>query len=205
MSPNELLLNPNLTYILLVIGGLLAILAIFTPGTGVLEVGAIFILILAGWQVYNSLVNVWAIVVLVLGVVPFIFAVKRSGQRIYLIIAILAFILGSTFLFQSEKWWMPGVNPILSIVVSILAGGFIWLTVTKVMEADSRVPMHDLDSLIGAVGETRTEVLNEGSAQVHGELWTVRSNEPIPENTKIRVVKREGFVLEVEALTKPKQ
>jgi membrane-bound serine protease (ClpP class) len=202
MSANELLLNPNLAYILLVVGSLLAILAIFTPGTGVLEIGAIFILILAGWLVYNLQVNLWALVVLVLGVIPFIIAVRRSGQRIYLGAAILAFIIGSSFLFSGGEWWEPAVNPILSTVVSMLSAGFIWFTITKVMEAEKRTPSHDLSSLVGAIGETQTPVLNEGSAQIQGELWTVRSREPIPSKTKVRVVNREGFVLEVEALPK---
>ena len=202
MSANDLLLNPNLAYILLVVGSLLAILAIFTPGTGVLEIGAIFILILAGWQVYNLQVNIWALIVLVLGVIPFVIAVRRSGQRIYLAIAILAFILGSSFIFHSGTWWQPAVNPILAIVVSILAGGFLWLTITKVMEAEKRAPTHDLGSLVGAIGETQTPVFDEGSAQIQGELWTVRSVEPIPTKTKVRVVSREGFVLEVETFPK---
>ena len=200
MNANELLLDPNLAYILLVIGSMLAILAMFTPGTGVLELGAIFILILAGWQVAHMQVNLWALGVLILGVVPFVIAVRRSHQKIYLIVAITAFVLGSSFLFSSSETWLPVVNPILAIVVSVLSAGFLWLTTTKVIEAEERKPTHDLTSLIGAVGETRTEVFREGSAQIMGELWTVRSNEPIPNNTKVRVVNREGFVLEVEAL-----
>jgi len=202
MSANELLLDPNLAYIFLVIGSMLAILAMFTPGTGVLELGAIFILILAGWQVAHMQVNLWALGVLILGVVPFVIAVRRSHQKIYLIVAITAFVLGSSFLFSSSETWLPVVNPILAIVVSVLSAGFLWLTTTKVIEAEEKNPVHDLNSLIGAVGETRTEVFREGSAQIMGELWTVRSNEPIPNNTKVRVVNREGFVLEVEALPK---
>lgn len=205
MSANELLLNPNLAYLLLVIGSLLAILALFTPGTGVLEIGAIFILILAGWQVYNLPVNLWALIVLVVGVVPFFLAVRRSRQLIYLGIAILAFIVGSSFLFRGDAWWQPAINPILTGVVSVLTGGFLWLTITKVLDADRSAPSHDLTNLVGAIGETRSSVHDEGSAQIAGELWTVRSAEPIPENTKVRVVKREGFVLEVETLQKPDQ
>lgn len=200
MSANELLLNPNLAYLLLVIGGMLAILAMFTPGTGVLEVGALFILILAGWQVYNMPINVWALALLVVGVVPFILAMRRLRQVGYLIVAILAFSIGSSFLFRGESWWQPAVNPILAALVSVGVGGFIWFTVHKVVEADLQKPSHDLEMLVGAIGETRTPVHEEGSVQVASELWTARSAQPIPANAKVRVVRREGFVLEVEPI-----
>ena len=36
----EFLLDPNVAYLLLVVGTVLAIMALFAPGTGVLEVGA---------------------------------------------------------------------------------------------------------------------------------------------------------------------
>ena len=90
------------------------------------------------------------------------------------------------------------MNPILAAVVSILSGGFVWFAVVKVVEADQRMPSHDLTSLVGLIGETRTPVHEEGSVQVHSELWTARSQEPIPSGAKVRVVSREGFVLELE-------
>lgn len=53
-------------------GILLSLMAIITPGTGLFEVGAFFCLALAGYAVYNLSLNWWAIVLLVLSVVPFI-------------------------------------------------------------------------------------------------------------------------------------
>ncbi|MBN1667407.1 MAG: NfeD family protein [Anaerolineales bacterium] len=41
---------------------------------------------------------------------------------------------------------------------------------------------------------------HEGSAQVMGELWTVRSARPIEPGSIVRVVARDGFVLEVTAV-----
>ena len=198
MSTTELLLDPNLAYLLLVLGGLLAILALFTPGTGVLEIGALFILILAGWRVYNLPINLWALVILVLGVVPFIAAVRKSQRLAYLAVAILAFVAGSSFLFRGDQWWQPAVNPLLAGMVSAATGLFLWFTVTKVLEADRKLPSHDLSPLVGAVGEARTPIHDEGTAQIAGELWTARSVQPIPSNSKVRVVGREGFVLLVE-------
>jgi membrane-bound serine protease (ClpP class) len=195
----KILLDPNVAYLLLVGGVLLAILALLNPGTGILEVAALFALILAGWAVYNLPINPWALLVLLLGVFPFLLAVRRSRRLIYLALAILTLVIGSAFLFQGEGW-QPAVHPVLALVVSALAGGFVWLVVTKSLEAVMARPDHDLNRLIGAIGEAKTDIHMEGSVQVAGELWSARSLKPIPAGTPVRVVKMNGFVLEVEAV-----
>ncbi|MBC8506681.1 MAG: hypothetical protein ISR58_09910 [Anaerolineales bacterium] len=194
----DFLLNPNLAYIFLVGGFSMALLAIFTPGTGVLEIGGIFALLLAGWGVYNLPINYWALIILVLGVVPFIFAVRQSRRMVYLGISIFALIVGSVFLFRGENWWQPVVNPVLAIVVSILAGGFFWIVVQKTLEAGDAPLAHDLGPLIGAFGESKSDIHQEGSVQVRGELWSANSDNPIAEGAMIKVIKRDGFVLKVE-------
>ncbi len=194
----DYLLNPNLAYIFLVGGFSMALLAIFTPGTGVLEIGGIFALLLAGWGVYNLPINYWALIILVLGVVPFVFAVRKSRRMVYLGIAIFALIVGSVFLFRGEEWWQPVVNPVLASVVSILAGGFFWIVVQKTLEAGDVPLAHDLEPLIGSVGESKSDIHHEGSAQVRGELWSVFSDNPISEGSLVRVVERDGFILKVE-------
>lgn len=194
----EILLNPNLFYLLLVAGVLVAIMALFSPGTGLLELSGFFLLLLAGWGVYKLPINLWALGVLILGVIPFILAVRRSRQFIFLGIALIAFVIGSTYLFQGETWWQPGVHPLLAIIVSLLSAGYLWLATVKVLEADRRRPAHDLASLIGELGEAKTDIYNEGSVQVDGELWSARSAAPVAEGSMVRVTGRDGLMLEVE-------
>jgi membrane-bound serine protease (ClpP class) len=193
----SIILNPNVAYLLLVGGAMLAILAVLSPGTGLLEVAAFILLILAGYAIYNLPINYWALGLLVLGVIPFLFALRKSGNLIYLGISILALIIGSIFLFQGQGW-RPAVNPPLAIAVSTLSAGFLWFVGRKVLEVESIRPTHDLAALVGEIGEAKTEIFTEGSVQVAGELWTARSQQPIPNGSKVRVTGREGFILEVE-------
>ncbi|MEA3349389.1 MAG: NfeD family protein [Chloroflexota bacterium] len=196
----DILLNPNVAYIFLIGGFSLALMAILTPGTGFLEIGALFALLLAGWGIYSLEVNYWALAIMLLGVVPFIWAVRKSGGTIFLGITILALIVGSAFLFRSDTWWKPAVNPVLTTVASLLFGGFFWIAATKILEADAIPLAHDLGSMVGAIGEAKTEIYQEGSAQVRGELWSARSENPIPIGAVVRVIRREGFVLEIEEI-----
>jgi len=110
----DFLLNTNLAYLFLMAGFSLSFMAILTPGTGILEIGALFGLMLAGWGIYNLPINYWALALLILGVFPFIFALRKSGRMLYLGISIFALIIGSAFIFRGEVWWRPEVSIYLS-------------------------------------------------------------------------------------------
>lgn len=196
----EILINPNIAYLILVVGVVLTIMALFAPGTGILEISALFTLLLAGWEMTQLPINLWALVVLVLGVIPFIIAVRRSHNIAYLVVALIAFVIGSAYMFQGATWWQPGVNIILAIIVSVLASGFIWFAATKVLESEKLKPRHDLAKIIGESGEAKTDIHEEGSVQIGSELWSARSSIQIYAGSKVRVVKRDGFILEVEPI-----
>jgi len=51
--------------VVLVAGFVLAVLALFTPGTGFLEVGALLAIFLAGYALFNLPFNLWALILLV--------------------------------------------------------------------------------------------------------------------------------------------
>lgn len=193
----EFLLDPNVAYLILLGGFLLVMMAIVTPGTGLFEVGAVFCLILAGYAIYNLSVNWWALILLGLSIVPFIYAIQKPKREFFLGLAILLLILGSVFLFAPENG-RPAVNPIIALLASLLVAGFLWIAVKKSVQAAGARPVHDLEGLVGQVGEARTSVHEDGSVQVAGELWSARSAEPIAPGSFIRVVRREGFILVVE-------
>jgi membrane-bound serine protease (ClpP class) len=193
----NILLDPNVAYLILLAGLLLGMMAIVSPGTGVYEVGAFFGLALAGYAVYNLSFNGWALVLLVLSVIPFLYAIQKPKRELFLGLAILLMVIGSVFLFVSENG-QPSVNPILAIISSVLVASFLWLAIRKTMQAMHIKPMHDLEALIGQIGETKTKVHQDGSVQVAGELWSARSAESISAGSRIRVVRREGFILVVE-------
>jgi membrane-bound serine protease (ClpP class) len=196
----DFFLNPNVVYLLLVFGLFLAILALFSPGTGLLEAGALLVLFAAGWGVYNNTrsISLWAVLVLALGVFPFLLAMRKWRDVIFLGIAIVAFELGSVYLFVPEVWYKPAVHPLLAGVTIISTSLFLWIAGHKVIEADKLRPSHDLGVLLGQVGEAKTAIHIEGSVQVAGEQWSAWSDAPIAAGEMVRVIRREGLILKVE-------
>lgn len=195
---DTILLNPNIAYLFLVSGVLLTLFALVTPGTGFLEVGAFFMLALAGYAIYLLPIHIWALVLLVLSVIPFGMAIRSTSRReIYLGLSIIGLIIGSAYLFRGEGW-IPSVNIWLVIIVSLLMSGFLWFVIIKTLEALEALPSHDLSVIVGQIGEAKTAIHTEGSAQIAGELWTARSENPISAGARVRVIEMNGFVLEVE-------
>lgn len=193
----EFLLNPNIAYVLLVVGFVLTLLAIITPGTGMLEVGAFFCLALVAYAAFNIGFNPWALIVLVIGLVPFVYATRKPRRRVWLGLSLAAILISSLYLFNTSGWF-PVVNPLLAVFISVLAGGFMWMVVDKTLKAYLLRPAHDLEALIGQTGEAKTRIHESGSAQVAGELWSVRSEKAIPAGSLVKVIRREGFILLVE-------
>lgn len=195
----SIFLDPNVAYLVLVVGFVLGVLALFTPGTGILEIGVLLALFLAGYSIYNLPINVWALVLLLVGVVPFLVAMRKSKRWYWLIPAILSIIVGSIFLFRLDSG-APAINPVLASIVSILATVFLWFIGRKTIEAMKARPNQDLSRLIGMIGEARTDISMDGTVYVGGEDWSARSEKKIRSGSQVEVIRRDGLILLVEAV-----
>lgn len=193
----DFLLDPNVAYLILLGAVLLAMLSLAAPGTGLFEIGAFFCILLAGYSIYRLSFNWWALILLGLSIVPFVYALQKPKRELYVVLSILLLVVGSVFIFPRTEN-QAVVNPLVAIVASALVAGFLWIAVRKSVDAAGIRPSHDLDRLIGKIGEARTKIEEEGSVQVEGELWSARSEKTIPAGSSIRVLRREGFVLIVE-------
>lgn len=194
----DVLIDPNWAYIILVLGVVLAFFSASTPGAGVGETAALLCFIFAGYAAYTLSIRWWALFVLILGVIPFVMAVRKPSQSFFYLSLCIAFeVFGSIFLFPAEEG-LISVNPILAVFTSGFMAIILWYVLRKFIEVASSRPTHDLDILIGESGIATSAVYKEGSVHVHGEDWSARSEVKIPSGSRVRVVSREGFVLVVE-------
>ena len=98
----DFLLDPNVAYLILLGGVLLAMMSLASPGTGLFEIGAFFCIMLAGYAIYNLSLNWWALLLLGLSIVPFVYAIQRPRREVFLAISILLLIVGSVFMFPRK-------------------------------------------------------------------------------------------------------
>ena len=193
----EILLNPNMAYLLLVAGTLFTLTAIMVPGTGIPEIVAFFLIVLAGYAVYHLGINWWAFSILLLSLLPFFFALRGARREGLLALAIIGLSVGPVFFFPPAQG-LISVDPLLAVVTTVLYAAFLWVVARKVGQTAMSRPAHDLSMLLGERGEAKTGVSGKGTVQVAGELWSARSDQPIAAGRPIRIAGREGFVLIVE-------
>ncbi len=195
-------ISPTLAYLVLMGSLFFSLLVSLSPGTGIIEVLALLGWFFTAYAVYRLGLTPWALLLLLLSVLPFVYSLRLAGWKRHLVLgfALLGMVAGSLFLFPNPQatLWPPAVDAWVAIPVSL---GFIlvsWVAVQKIRQAMVQRPVHDLDALIGQIGEARTRIHHEGTVYLRSELWSARSQKPIPAGRTVRVIGREGFVLLVE-------
>ncbi len=198
------LFDPNVAYLLLVLGFVLGVLALFTPGTGLLEVGAFFAIALAGYSIYNLDINWWALVMIAVSAVPFFFAMRKMKHWYWLIPSVALLCVGSIFLFKTSTSQQT-INPYFAILTSLVAAGLLWFIGRRSVDALKLRPSQDLKRLMGQMGEARTDIKTTGTIYVDGEEWSARSEKLIRSGAAVKVVDREGLVLIVAPASEDKK
>ena len=199
------LLNPNVAYLLLVIGFTLAILAMLSPGTGLMEVGALFTLVMAGYIISALPFNGWAGILFLLALGLLWAAIRLRPRRPWktwatLAASLLLLMTGSAFLFEPVEGHMA-VSPLLIVPLSFMVTGLAWWMGRKTMEAIHSRQVFDIDRIAGMTGRTSSDIRGQGSVYVNGENWTATSPTFIPAGQPVRVIRRKGLLLEVEPIS----
>src|ERR687891_2057117 len=122
------LLDPNIAYLILLGGVFLAMLSLASPGTGLLEIGAFFCIALAGYAIYHLSFNWWALILLGLSIVPFVYAIQKPKRELYLALSILLLVVGSVFMFPRTEG-QAVVNLLVAATASVLSAGFLWIAI----------------------------------------------------------------------------
>jgi len=98
---------------------------------------------LAGYAVYHLSFNWWALAILVVSVVPFVFSIRGPRRELWLAVSIAGLTVGSVFFFPAGQG-IISVNPALAIITSVLYAGFLWIAVGKVLQVSQTKPVNDI-------------------------------------------------------------
>jgi membrane-bound serine protease (ClpP class) len=190
------LANPNIAYILLMAG--LAGLYFEFSNPGAIFPGVIggISMILAMYSMQTLSANYAGVLMILLAVVLFILELKISSFGLLALGGAVALTLGSLMLFDSS---VPAMRVSLSVIVPtvVLVSSVFLLAIWLVVKAQRSRPTTGKEGLLNLIGEARTDIAEQGRVFVHGENWNARSDSPIPEGARVRVVGVDGMVLTV--------
>jgi membrane-bound serine protease (ClpP class) len=185
--------NPNIAYILMLIGLAGLYFEFSNPGAifpGV--IGAIS-LILAFYSFQTLPVNYAGLLLIVLAVVFFVVETQVPSYGILSLGGLAALTLGSIMLFEGI-----GVSLRLMLPTILLVGVFFVAVATLAFRAHRAKPVSGTDGLLGDVGIVKKTIDPEGLVFVHGEYWRAEAREKIEEGEKVEVEGMEGLVLKVK-------
>lgn len=195
----NVLANPNIAYILLILGFYGLLFEVTHPGTGIPGVlGAIF-LILAFYSMQTLPTNYAGLALLVLGLVLFIAEAHTPTFGLLTVGGIICMILGSMLLFES-------VDPIMRVsksailAFSLTTAGITLFLLRSVLRAHKNKVLGGKEGLIGAVGVAQTHVSakHPGRVFIHGETWNAFSDEEIKKDQEVTVLEVLGLSVKVK-------
>jgi len=179
--------NPNLAYILLMLGLLGLYFEFSNPGAilpGVLG-GISLLLAIFSFQILP--INYVGLILILLAIGLFILEIKVQSYGILSVGGVVAMVIGSIMLIDAP---IPELRPSLKFIIPIAIGLsliFIFLIYIAVRALANRVHTGK-EGLVGEVGVARSDLTPKGKVFVHGELWDAVADQEIPKGEEVKVV-----------------
>jgi membrane-bound serine protease (ClpP class) len=192
--------DPNIAFLLLMIGFYGILLEFWNPGTFVPGTVGAICLILALTALSALPVHYGALGLLVLGIALMIGEALTPGFGILGLGGLIAFIVGGIFLFEgADRDIEIAVSMPLLIGFALTTAGLIFGVVGAAMKSRNRPPVTGSEQIIGSRGEVVEWHGSSGQVRVLGEIWAARSTQSLKPKDPVRVTGREGLTLIVES------
>jgi membrane-bound serine protease (ClpP class) len=193
-----LLTDPNIAFILLVLGLWAVVLAVAVPGTGLPEAAAVICLALATVGLLNLPTTLVGLGLMALAMGLFIAEVLLPAHGALLVAGAIAMGVGGLVLFPLDGRSGAQLSWVTILGAPLLSAALFGLLIRQGLRTLHLPALQDLRRLVGSVGVTRTEVAREGTIYVAGEDWSATADGKIPPNTDVVVLARRGLTLKVE-------
>ncbi len=189
--------NPNIAYILLMLGIYGLFFEIANPGVILPGIIGGICLILAFFAFQMLPVNYAGIALIVLGIIMFIAEIKVTSYGMLSIGGVISLLLGSIMLIESPAEYLriSFWNFILPVV--LVSAGFFLFALTMAVRAHRRRPTTGKEGLIGERGFAKTDLRPEGLVEIRGELWNAESEQEIKAGDEVKVVGLKGMKVKV--------
>jgi membrane-bound serine protease (ClpP class) len=196
----SIITDPNVAYILLLIGIYGLIFEFYSPGAIVPGVIGGICLLIALYALQIMPVNYIGFSLLLLGIALMVVEVMVPSFGMLGIGGIVAFVFGSILLLDSDT---PGYHVAWPIVlaITVVTGGFIFLVIGMAWRIRKKSVVTGIGALVGRTVVAQEDFDTEGIVKFDGELWTAESQSPVKRGDMLKVKAVSGLKLEVTTPT----
>ncbi|MFQ5829242.1 MAG: nodulation protein NfeD [Candidatus Methylomirabilia bacterium] len=194
----NLITDPNIAYMLMMLGMLGLFFELSNPGAIVPGVIGGISLILAFFAFQSLPFNYAGILLILFGIILLLAEIKVTSHGVLTIGGTISMILGSMMLFDAPEiglsisWWI--IVPTVATTTGIFA-----FAVSYGVQALYRKPTTGGAGMVGLVGVARSPLAPAGDVFVHGEIWrAVAEGEPVAQGDSVTIVRVDGLTLRVK-------
>ena len=191
--------DPNIAYILLLIGLAGLYFEFSTPGVILPGVIGGISLIMAFFAMQTLPVNYAGVALIIFSIILFIAEIKVISHGILTIGGVVSLVIGSLMLFQAPDPALRISWSVLIPAVTIVSLFFV-AVIAIAVKAQLRRPLGGKEGLAGSEGRSVTDVFEEGKVLIRGEYWDAVSNVPVAKDVKVRVIGVENLKVRIEPI-----
>jgi membrane-bound serine protease (ClpP class) len=191
--------NPNVAYILMLIGIYGLIFEFSNPGAIVPGTIGAICLLLALYSFQLLPVNYAGIALILLGVALMVAEAYQPSFGVLGIGGLTAFVIGSVILMDTEA---PGFGIDISVIIvfSIISVLVFVVAIGMALKARRRPVVSGVEELVGGIATVMTDFDQQGRVAIHSETWNAVSHTALHKGQQVKVNAIKGLVLEVEPL-----
>lgn len=191
------LTNPNVAYILMLLGIYGLIFELYNPGAVIPGIVGAIALVLALYAFHVLPVNYAGVALILIGVALIVTELFLPSFGAIGIGGVAAFIIGSIILMDTD---VEGYRVSMHVVITValVAGALFSATVLLAVRQRKRPIVSGREEMIGAVAEALESFSTNGAVRAHGEIWSARATQPVTKGQRLRITNIDGLILEVE-------
>jgi membrane-bound serine protease (ClpP class) len=174
----SLLSDPNMAYILLMIGIYGVLFELYNPGSIFPGVAGVISLILSFYSLQALPVNYAGVALIILAVIFFIVEIKVVSHGLLTIGGVISLILGSMMLIETESALeIAKISWRVILVTVVLTVAFFAFAISFGIKAQRLKPTTGMEGILGETGEVISDLDPDGQVRVHGEIWSAATED----------------------------
>ena len=195
----SILTNPNVAYILMLLGIYGIIFEFSNPGSLVPGIAGAICLLLALFALHLLPVNYAGAALILLGILLMLAEAFAPSFGALGVGGIIAFVLGSILLIDTDA---PGFELHMPVIIGVtIASAFVFIFVfAMAVKAWRRPVVSGREGIIGAEATALGDFEGEGRVRLKGEIWKARTNTPVSRGDRVKVNQLDGLTVSVEPL-----
>jgi len=188
--------NPNVAYILLMIGIYGLILEFYNPGMGLPGIVGVISLLVAAFALQMLPISYAGLALIIVGIALVMFEVFSPSFGVFGVGGMIAFILGSIMLMDSD---LPAYQISLPLIAAfaVATGGLIVIILGAMLRASKQRVVSGTEAMMGSEGFALEDFEKNGRILTQGENWIAVTDTPLTKGDTVLITQINGLTLKV--------